>query len=80
MKSLLLAIFAGLLGGIVRSVLGWAKTEEPFDPLKFIKSLIRAAIGGAVFGFGIGLDPISTFFAAITTDVLWHDAWKAIQK
>jgi len=75
-------IIAGMCGGIVRSVVGWAeKEDESFDWLKFAKSLVRAIIGGAVFAYGLGLtDPFAVFFAAITADVLWHDGYKAIAK
>jgi uncharacterized membrane protein YfcA len=81
-------IIAGALGGFVRSVFGWSSKDdsEPIDKIKVLKSMIRAVIGGAIFGFtAISTLPdagflaiIGTFFAAIGTDVLWHDAVKTI--
>lgn len=80
-------IIAGALGGIIRAVFGWASKDEiePIDKVKLLKSVIRALIGGAILGYGListlpeapgWLTLISTFFAAIGTDVLWHDAVK----
>jgi fluoride ion exporter CrcB/FEX len=81
MPELLFVILAGAFGGLVRSVLGWAQQDKPeaFDWQKFLKSVVRATIGGAVFAYGLGLEPIATFFAAIGIDVLAHDAWKSLK-
>ncbi|MHA1470389.1 MAG: hypothetical protein ACTSSP_07490 [Candidatus Asgardarchaeia archaeon] len=80
-------IIAGALGGAVRSLLGWASKDEyePFNKIKFLKSVIRAVIGGAIFGYSVistlpevpgFLTMVGTFFAAIGTDVIWHDMVK----
>lgn len=50
------------LGGIVVALLGWTGTKEPFDPRKFISSVIRAVIGGlgiaVIYVFGGALTPL----------------------
>ena len=74
-------ILAGILAGIVRSIFGWAKSDEPFDASKMLKSILRAAIGGAIVSYGLGIiDPVAAFFATLSTDVLAHDGYAAIKK
>lgn len=79
MLPIVWVIAAGALGGVARSVVGWACQDEDADAKKFLKSLVRAIIGGAIFAYSLGLtDPVAVFFAAIATDVLWHDGYKAL--
>ena len=74
-------ILAGICAGVVRSILGWAKSNEPFDPNKMLKSILRAAIGGAIVSYSLGIiDPVAAFFATLSTDVLAHDGFAAIKK
>ncbi|MDO8618362.1 MAG: hypothetical protein Q7R49_00275 [Candidatus Daviesbacteria bacterium] len=84
---IILAILAGALGGLIRSIFGWASGKdsgESFDPKKALASIIRATIGGAVIVFGITqadssivLSPLVAFFTALSTgatvDLLWHN-------
>lgn len=37
------------LGGILLSLLRWAECHDPFDPRKFMGSVIRAFISGLIF-------------------------------
>ena len=87
MFELFVPIIAGMLGGIARFIFGWAKQDYGIDINKVIKSVVRATIGGAIFGyaiilpFGLGLweTGLMVFFAALTADVLVHDLEKSIQ-
>ena len=82
MEELFVALAAGALGGIVRSIWGWAANAYPsgdkFDFVRLAKSVARAVIGGAVFAFGLGLDPVSTFFAAFSADILWKEGSQVV--
>lgn len=84
LDALTIAIIGGLVGGIIRSILGWASQEppEPFNGMKMLKSMIRAAIGGIIIVYGLivagtSLTFIGAIIIAITggtgTDVIWHD-------
>ena len=74
-------ILAGIVAGIVRSIFGWAKSNEPFDGGKMLKSILRAAVGGAIVSYSLGImDPVAAFFATLSTDVLAHDGYAAIKK
>jgi len=87
MIEIIVPIIAGIFGGIVRFILGWAKNEEWIDWKKALKSIVRATIGGALFGYYFilptGIDIFSAalliIFSAITIDVLWHDTYKTIK-
>lgn len=46
MDQVILAVFVAILGGMVASALGWAESNEPFIPRKFIVAIIRAGVGG----------------------------------
>jgi len=71
-------LVAGALAGIVRSILG-KPVREKWDGYKTLKSVFRAMIGGAFFAYTLGLtDPIAVFFTALSTDVVWHDGFRAI--
>ena len=69
-------------------LMGYAKSDEAFNTQKAMKSVIRAVIGGMVFGYFFilpsGINPISgglmVFFAALGTDVLAHDFIKVLNK
>jgi hypothetical protein len=53
LNELMFILAAGVLGGCVRSLIGWANTEttERFNGMKFIKSLIRASSAGLVIAY-----------------------------
>lgn len=70
---------AGAFGGFLRSLLGWSESGEGFDVLKFVKSLIRGAIGGFIFGLGTQ-DPIGAITGGFALDVVWHDGAKLLFK
>jgi len=75
-------ILAGALGGLFRSILGFLgerEPEEPFDPKKCVKSILRATIGGAILGYSLELDPKSVFFVSFTVDVASKNVWDLIK-
>jgi len=43
-------VLAGIGAGIVRAFFGWAKSDEEWDWLKFIRTLVIFAITGGVIG------------------------------
>lgn len=80
MEALIYILLVGMLGGAVRSILHYAKQDDAFDVGKFIKSLITASVGGLVLAHTLNLDPVGTFFAALSSDVVLHDAYKTLKK
>ena len=80
MDAIIYVLLVGMLGGVVRSIVNYKGKDESFDPGKFMKSAIRAAVGGLILAYTLNLDPIATFFAALSSDVIMHDAYKTISK
>ena len=78
----MLILAAGVLGGFVRSMIGWANTEttEKFNRMKFTKSIIRAGTAGLVIAYTLQLDPVATFFAAGFGDVLLKEGHSGAKK
>ena len=57
----LAAVLAGVIGVAARNIVGWLKTEEPFN--------IRHSVGSGIVAFIIGVPVIITGFQAAFTDV-----------
>ena len=82
MEPIVTILGIGAVGGAIRSILGYemqADEAENFNYMKFGKSVVRAAIGGAAIVMGATAltgDAITTqtyimaFFTAIGSDVL----------
>jgi len=88
MNPILILIFVGCMGGVVRSVLGYTiKEGSKFNMLKFTKSVIRAALAGGAVAFAVSSNPenintttyILAFFTAIGADVSLKESYKAIK-
>lgn len=79
-------VIAGVVGGVLRSILGYAEQEEEFNWKKSLKSLIRAGVGGIALAVGLGITviDIQTFLIVVLAcagiDTVWHDAYKAATK
>ena len=43
---------AAFVGGMSVALLGWAESQEPFNPRKFLASVIRSLIAALVFSIG----------------------------
>lgn len=78
----MLILAAGVLGGFVRSMVGWANTEttEKFNRVKFAKSIIRAGSAGLVIAYALQLDPVATFFAAGFSDAMLKEGHGGVKK
>lgn len=50
--QVVLLIVAGVIGTLLSIGLGYAESTEPFDPKKFVSSLIRGSIGIIVYILG----------------------------
>lgn len=46
--ELLWLVIAAFVGGILAALLGWHKSGEPFHPLKFLASVLRALLAAFV--------------------------------
>jgi len=61
---------SAFLGAIVASLMGWAESQDPFDPRKFASSLIRAIIAGvgiaAAFNYVEPVTPVSYLLAFLS--------------
>ena len=87
MDPIFIIIGIGALGGFARSILGFlAQSDtdgESFDFAKSLKSVLRAAIGGAILAYSLNFTDYKTiFFAAYAADVaatnLWNTASTAL--
>lgn len=75
-------IIVGIIAGIVRTLFGWAKSNEAFDLNKFIRTLIISVITGGILGFFVS-DPYIVFASTFTGTVLIEEfliAWYKRQK
>lgn len=68
----------GALGGVARSILGWANSKEKFEIKKFVKSLIRSCIGGMLVAFFFGFGMKETFLSAFVIDVGSKEGFSAL--
>lgn len=87
MEAILTLLLIGAIGGAIRSIIGyeWQSDEgEAFNLLKFLKSVVRAGIGGAgvVYGFAMTTNvPINSaflalaFFTSMGVDVISKEAY-----
>lgn len=82
----ILLIFVTAIGGAVfAATLGWLESGEPFNPRKFVPSIMRAVVSGIIFVLGFGLADLiittpgqlaiicfSVFVGGAGIDVLGH--------
>lgn len=83
MDPIFIILGAGILGGLVRSLVGWAahaETNEDVDAMKTLKSVIRASATGLIVAYTLQLDPMATFFAAGFGDVVLKEAYTGLTK
>jgi hypothetical protein len=66
----LLCLVSGMIAGLVRSFKGYLESKQPFDMRLFCYTLMRTAIQGAAFGYGLNQDPFITFFQVYLADDL----------
>ena len=59
----------GLAGGFVAAGLGWAKSGEAFDGVKFARTLIISGVAGFAAGLEFS-DPYTIFTTAIAADTV----------
>jgi fluoride ion exporter CrcB/FEX len=89
MESVFIVLLIGAFGGVVRSLLGYkyqAEEGEKFSWEKFIKSVVRAAIGGAFIVYTTvwltatevnSQTYILAFFASVGADVITKELYGA---
>jgi len=69
MQVLYIAL-AAFAGGIVAAVLGYLDSETPFQLKKFLASLLRALVSGALFAayysYSDGITPVEILIAFVT--------------
>jgi fluoride ion exporter CrcB/FEX len=81
MEAVYLSISAGILGGLLRAVVGWLNRPEgePFRPKSFARSVIIASLAGAFLAYQQKSDPITTFFAAAGADLIIKEGYEALK-
>ena len=91
MDPIIYVVIAGALGGLLRSIFGYAgeaENTESFDPVKAGKSILRAIIGGGLIGYALflsGVVPVGmslaavAFFSGMAADVSSKNIWEFIQ-
>ena len=65
--AVVLVAVCAAAGGILAAFLGFLKSSEPFEPKKFLASVLTSVISGIVFGVGYqiaGRPDIKDFFMA----------------
>ncbi|MEM2525616.1 MAG: hypothetical protein QXI49_05475 [Candidatus Methanomethylicaceae archaeon] len=62
-------VIVGIIAGIVRTIFGWAKSNEPFNLTKFIRTIIISTITGGILGSFIP-DPYIVFASTFTGTVM----------
>ena len=83
MQEIALVLLAGILGGVLRTILGFLGESEPdekFSLVKAGKTLLRAVIGGGILAYFLNLDPKAVFFAAFLSDVATKNVWDVIKE
>lgn len=76
----MLSLVAGISAGVVRSLMGWAESEETFKPKMMLTTLIRTAILGGMIGYGLRQDPFNAFFQTYFADALINKSYKITKK
>lgn len=56
------------MAGIIRTIFGWAKSNEPFDVMKFLRTLIISTITGGIVG--IYIQDVREVFAVTFTGTI----------
>ena len=72
----MLCLIAGVGAGVLRSVMGWLESGEPFNKRLMFMAIIRTALLGGMFGFGSDQHPIAVFFEVYFTDTIMHKSYK----
>lgn len=82
----ILIIFGlSIAGTVTNAVIGYLESNEPFNPRKFVPSVLRAVIAGIGFAVGYGIVDVvitspgelliiyaSVFLGAAGIDSMWH--------
>jgi hypothetical protein len=71
----LLAVTAGVAGGIVTPVMAWLASDEPFNPKKFAHALLTCIISGMTFSVAGLYSPPSD--GAISLAIYWLEIFLA---
>jgi len=74
-----LALIAGIVAGVLRSVMGWMESKKPFNPQLLVNTVFRAAICGALMAYTLNLDPMMTFFTVYMEDSLLNKSYKIVK-
>lgn len=53
--QVLYTALAAFLGAVVVALLGWADSQEPFQPKKFLASVLRGLVAAVTFAIGVNL-------------------------
>lgn len=68
-----------VLGAVTTATLGWLESDEPFNPRKYVASLLRATIAGLITALGFSTvttidawDYIVAYLAGAGVDVFGH--------
>ena len=75
MQPIIIVVLIGALGGLVRAFLGYkvqSDTNEKFDWIKMLKSMIRAAIAGAIIVYNtvdVSNPSVNLYIGAFFTSV-----------
>lgn len=89
-EPIVLLLIVGAIGGIVRSILGYntqSDPNEPFDYMKLLKSVLRAAIVGSFVVYStiqLTGETVNTsvyvlaFFTAIGSDILVKEGYTTL--
>ena len=72
----ILCLIAGILAGILRSVMGYLESTEPFNFKLFSITLVRTVILAALMGYGLNQEPVMAFFTVFFADSLVHKGYK----
>lgn len=54
----------------MRTLKGWFESKDPFDAKLLCWTLLRNAIQGAAWGYGLNQDPFAAFFETLAGDWL----------
>ena len=66
----ILTILAGAIAGVLRSIIGYIESGEPFNMKLFLYTLLRTSILGASIGYGLNQEFINVFFQVYFADTL----------
>lgn len=62
-------VLVGITAGLLRGVLGFLKSKEPFNLFKFLRTILISSISGGIVGLYIQ-DPLFVFSYAFTQTVV----------